>query len=136
MVAEAAEPGVFSAAEDRSKVGAQASRLQGPRHPRHPPWISATVSGGRQRTGLSHQLLYCEGQWMRAIKTLKPGQKGTNFGPSRVRYRYDEHRREHLKAVELVVQRHFGNGNQSPGSRRMGTQAGVAARRVVLRISW
>ena len=50
---------------------------------------------------------------MRTLKTLKPGQKGTQellarFGPSllRVRYRYDDTTHERLKTVELVVQRH------------------------------
>ncbi len=80
---------------------------------------------------------------MRAVRTPKPGQKGTKdwmtrCGPSSlcVQYRYDEHRREHLKTVALVVQRHFGNGNRSPGSHPTGTQVGVAARQVAPRIGW
>ena len=46
------------------------------------------------------------------MRTLKPGQRGTKEWLARhgasllcVRYRYDEDAREHLKTVELVVQR-------------------------------
>ena len=49
---------------------------------------------------------------MRTLRTLKPGQRGTKellrrHGASLlcVRYRYDEEAREHLKTVELAVQR-------------------------------
>ncbi len=84
-------------------------------------------------------------------KTLKPGQKGTKemltrFGPSLlyVRYRYDEARREHVKTVELVVQRRSREGEaECSGSRTSGARApgarsarsgGVTTRRVALRI--
>ncbi len=95
---------------------------------------------------------------MRTVKTLKPGQKGTKemqkrFGPSLllVRYRYDEQRREHLKTVELVVQRRsrerevecVGSRVPAAGSssaRLPGSRSGVVAarssRRVALRIGW
>ncbi len=85
---------------------------------------------------------------MRTVKTLKPGQKGTKelltrFGPSllKVRYRYDEDRREHLKTVELVVQQRSREreaecpGSQSP-SARTGVVAARPSRRVALRIGW
>ena len=49
---------------------------------------------------------------MRTLRTLKPGQWGTKGLLARhgasllcVRYRYDEDTREHLKTVELIVQR-------------------------------
>ena len=62
---------------------------------------------------------------MPTTKTLKLGQKGTRellarFGPSllRVRYRYDEDRREPLKTVELVVKRSSREGDvESRGAR-------------------
>ena len=87
---------------------------------------------------------------MRTVKTLKPGQKGTKelltrFGPSLlyVRYRYDEDSREHVKTVELVVQRRSRKseaeclGSRTAGARKPGARAGgVAARRVALRIGW
>ncbi len=82
---------------------------------------------------------------MRTVKTLKPGQKGTRelltrFGPSllRVRYRYDEDHREHLKTVELVVQRRSRErGAECRGSRSAGGRSGGApTRRVALRIDW
>ncbi len=82
---------------------------------------------------------------MRIVKTLKPGQKGTKnlftrFGPTLlcVRCRYDEHRREHLKTVELVVQRRSREGPaECLGSRAMGARAGRASsRKVALRIVW
>ena len=82
---------------------------------------------------------------MRTVKTLKPGQKGTKelltrFGPSLlyVRYRYDEDSREHVKTVELVVQRRSREGEaECLGSRTAGARAGgVAARRAALKIGW
>ncbi len=82
---------------------------------------------------------------MRKTKTLKPGQKGTKelltrFGPSLlyVRYRYDEESREHVKTVELIVQRSSRKGEVGcPGSRTPRVRkAGVANRRVALRIGW
>ncbi len=99
---------------------------------------------------------------MRTVKTMKPGQKGTKelltrFGPSLllVRYRYDEDRREHLKTVELVVQRRSrkreaeGVGSRSPGGRSAGARSagagsagvryggvGAETRRVAVRIGW
>jgi hypothetical protein len=85
---------------------------------------------------------------MRTVKTLKPGQKGTKelltrFGPSLlyVRYRYDEDRREHVKTVELVVQRRSREGEvERPDSRKLGARDArpgcAAARRVALRIGW
>ncbi len=94
---------------------------------------------------------------MCTVKTLKPGQQGTKellpcFGPSLlcVRYRYDEDRREHVKTVELVVQRRSREGEAgSPGSRpsdaRRSLQTGSVSasgaggaqpRRVALRIGW
>ncbi len=77
---------------------------------------------------------------MRTVKTLRPGQKGTKelparFGPSLllVRYRYDEDRREHLKTVELVIQRRPRDAeSQSPSARAEGD----GTRRVALRIGW
>ena len=53
-----------------------------------------------------------------------------------VRYRYDEDTGERLKTVGLVVQRRSRRREvECPGSRRLGVQAGVAARRrVALRI--
>ncbi len=68
---------------------------------------------------------------MRTVKTLKPGQDGTKalltrFGPSLlyVRYRYDEDRREHVKTVELVVQRRSRDGEATcRGSRAPDAQA-------------
>ncbi len=63
----------------------------------------------------------------------------SRFGPNLlcVRYRYDDDRREHLKTVELVVQRHLRERRpECPASRPSGTQAGVAARKVALRIGW
>ncbi len=94
---------------------------------------------------------------MRTVKTLRPGQKGTKelqkrFGPSPllVRYRYDEERREHVKTVELVVQRRSRDrerecvgspaprarsaGAASHGDRSPGGRSGT--RRVALRIGW
>ncbi len=72
---------------------------------------------------------------MRTVKTLKPGQKGTKelltrFGPSLlyVRYRYDEDSREHVKTVELVVQRRSREceaeclGSRTPGARTPGAR--------------
>ncbi len=55
-----------------------------------------------------------------------------------VRYRDDEDTREHLKTVELVVQRRRREREaDSPGPRKLGGQAAVAAtRRVALRIGW
>ncbi|MCP3995061.1 MAG: hypothetical protein GY722_08345 [bacterium] len=93
---------------------------------------------------------------MRTMKTLKPGQAGTKelltrFGPSlpRVRYRYDEDRREHVKTVELVVQRRSREGEtgcagsrvparapQETGSVSSNGAAGARTRRVALRIGW
>ncbi len=80
---------------------------------------------------------------MRTLRTLKPGQRGRKellrrHGASLlcVRYRYDEDTREHLKTVELVVQRRRREGEtESAGSRKLGGQAAVAVRRrVALRI--
>ncbi len=92
---------------------------------------------------------------MRTVKTLKPGQDGTKellkrFGPSllNVRYRYDEDRREHVKTVELVVQRRSRDGEAeclgspapdaraSPetGSVSSSGNGGARIRRVALRI--
>ncbi len=94
---------------------------------------------------------------MRTVKTLRPGQKGTKelqkrFGPSLllVRYRCDEDRREHVKTVELVVQRRSREGERecigsraprarsagagSHGGRSPGARPGT--RRVALRIGW
>ncbi len=94
---------------------------------------------------------------MRTMKTLKPGQDGTKelltrFGPSLlyVRYRYDEDRHEHVKTVELVVQRRSREGEaECLGSRAPDARAsleagsvsssgtgGARARRVALRIGW
>ena len=80
---------------------------------------------------------------MRTLRTLKPGEWGTKrllalHGASLlcVRYRFDEDTREHLKTVELIVQR----GSREPeaertGSRKPSGQAAVAAtRKVALRI--
>ncbi len=76
---------------------------------------------------------------MRTVKTLRPGQKGTKelqkrSGPSLllVRYRYDEERREHVKTVELVVQRWPREGeaevvgSRSPGARMPGARSAGA----------
>ena len=93
---------------------------------------------------------------MRTLRTLKPGQWGTKGLLARhgasllcVRYRYDEDTREHLKTVELIVQRRsraatraaspangtLERGAESNGSREPGGRAAVAARRkVALRI--
>ncbi len=94
---------------------------------------------------------------MRTVKTLKPGQDGTKelltrFGPSLlyVRYRYDEDRREHVKTVELVVQRRSRDGEaECLGSRASDARAsletgsvsssgagGARTWRVALRIGW
>ena len=82
---------------------------------------------------------------MRTLKTLKLGRKGSKellarYGASllRVRYRYDEDSREHLKTVELVVQRRSREREaECLGSRTPGARAeGVATRRVALRIGW
>ncbi len=82
---------------------------------------------------------------MRTLRRLRPDQKGTKELLSRhgasllcVRYRYDEDTCEHLKTVELVVQRRSREGKaESPGARQSGGQAAVAAsRRVALRIGW
>lgn len=82
---------------------------------------------------------------MRITKTLRPGQKGTKellsrFGRSLlcVRYRYDEDSQEHLKTVELVVQRRSRDGNAScDGSRKAESRDQcVAGRKVALRIGW
>ena len=62
---------------------------------------------------------------MRTMKTLKPGPDGieellTRFGPNLlcVCYRYDEDRHEHVKTVELVVQRRSREREaKCPGSR-------------------
>ncbi len=89
-------------------------------------------------------LLYSE-ECVRTLRTLKPGQKGTKQLLARhgssllcVRYRYDEDTREHLKTVELVVQRRRREREADcPGPRKLGGHAGVAAaRRVALRIGW
>ena len=82
---------------------------------------------------------------MRTLRTLKPGQKGTKellarHGSSllRVRYRYDEDTREHLKTVELVVQRRSRErGLESLRTRKPRSVAnGAARRKVALRIGW
>ena len=73
---------------------------------------------------LSDGLLSLE-EWIRTLRTLKPGEWGTKrllafHGPSLlcVRYRYDEDPREHLKTVELIVQR------RSPAATRAASPAG------------
>ncbi len=93
---------------------------------------------------------------MRTLRTLKPGQWGTKGLLARhgasllcVRYRYDEDTREHLKTVELIVQRRsraasraaspasgsLARAAESNGSRKPGGWAAVAAtRKVALRI--
>ncbi len=94
---------------------------------------------------------------MHTVKTLKPGQDEarkslTRFGPSLlcVRYRYSEDRREHVKAVELIVQRRSRKaeterlGSPAPAVRPSlesgavsSSGAGAArTRRVALRIGW
>ena len=82
---------------------------------------------------------------MRTLRTLKPGQNGTKELLARhrpsllcVRYRYDEDTREHLKTVELVVQRRLREPEADrPGPRRSGARAAAATtRRVALRIGW
>ncbi len=81
---------------------------------------------------------------MRTVRTLKPGQKGTKelmsrFGPSllRVRYRYDEERREHLKTVELLVQRHSRDRKRDcPESRPPVKRACDSNQQVALRVGW
>ncbi len=79
------------------------------------------------------------------MRTLKPEQNGTKGLLARhgasllcVRYRYDEDTREHLKTVELVVQRRPREPKaDSSGPRKLGAQAAVATtRRVALRIGW
>ncbi len=72
---------------------------------------------------------------MRTTKTLKPGQKGTKelsarFGPSLllVRYPYDEDRREHLKTVELIVQRRSRGREAAAVGRRRPVAAPAALR--------
>ncbi len=63
----------------------------------------------------------------------------TRFGPSllRVRYRYDDDRREHLKTVELVVQRHSRDRKlDCPESRPPERRARGAPQQVALRIGW
>ncbi len=65
---------------------------------------------------------------MRSVRTLKPGR----FGPSLVlvRHRCDEDRREHLKTVELVVQRRQQERKaELPGSPAPGVRATKAATR-------
>ena len=61
---------------------------------------------------------------MRTLRTLKPGERGTKRLLARhgasllcVRYRYDEDTREHLKTVELIVQRR-DRGRQAARERR------------------
>lgn len=80
---------------------------------------------------------------MRTTKTLKPEQKGTEelltrFGPSLlyVRYRYDEERREHVKTVELIVQRRSREGRACSGSKVPGARRApaVGVRQLALRI--
>ena len=93
---------------------------------------------------------------MRTLRTLKPGEWGTKrllalHGPSLlcVRYRYDEGTREHLKTVELIVQRRsqaaswaasaasgpLERGAEVDGSRKPGGRGAVAdGRKVALRI--
>ncbi len=82
---------------------------------------------------------------MRTLRTLKPGQNGTKELLARhgasllcVRYRYDEDTREHLKTVELVVQRRPRKREaDSPGPQKLGGQAAaVVATRMALRIGW
>ena len=76
---------------------------------------------------------------MRALRTLKPGQKGTRDLVARhgaslvcVRYRYDEDTHERLKTVELVVQRRSREREtECPASRKVGGRAAVAAARAV-----
>ncbi len=67
---------------------------------------------------------------MRTVKTLKPGRKGAR--ELLLRYRYGEERREHLKAVELVVRRRAREREaESPGSRSAGGLIGGASSRRV-----
>ncbi len=82
---------------------------------------------------------------MRTLKTLKPGQRGTQelqarYGPSLLcfRYRYDEVTRERLKTVELVVQRRSPQSeSECHGPRWLRRQAtGAEGRTVALRIGW
>ena len=85
------------------------------------------------------------GIYVRTLKTLKPGQKGTRELLARhgasllcVRYRYDEETHERLKTVEVIVQRRPRDRRAGcPASRRpSGAVGGVAPRRVALRIDW
>ncbi len=80
---------------------------------------------------------------MRTLRTLKPGEWETKGLLARhgaslvcVRYRYDEAAREHLKTVELIVQRRSREREpESNGSRQPGAGAAVAGiRKVALRI--
>ena len=83
---------------------------------------------------------------MRTLRTLRPGQKGTmkllrQHGPSLlcVRYRYDDETREHLKTVELVVQRRRRDSKLGcDGSRELSGRpaADAVERRVALRVGW
>ncbi len=82
---------------------------------------------------------------MRTLRTLKPGRNGTKELLARhgasllcVRYRYDEATREHLKTVELVVQRRpREHETDSPGPRKLDDQAAASATpKVALRIDW
>ncbi len=91
------------------------------------------------------------------MRTLKPGQDGTKellkrSGPTLLtaRYRYDEDRREHVKTLELVVQRRprdteaAGSGPWASGARepletgavKPSGAGGFASRRVAPRIGW
>ena len=63
----------------------------------------------------------------------------TRLGPNllRVRYRDDDDRREHLKTVELVVQRHSRDRKlDCPESRPPERRARGAPQQVALRIGW
>ncbi len=81
---------------------------------------------------------------MRTLRTVKPGQRGTKellrqHGPSLVcvRYRYDEETREHVKTVELVVQRRRREREADcPGARKAGGRRAAVDRSVALRVDW
>ena len=96
---------------------------------------------------------------MRTLKTLKPGQNGTKellarYGTSLlcVRYRYDEVTDQHLKTVELIVQRRSrpltrtiaekdpppgrGSGLARPPAKCPPRPRRSASRTVALRIHW
>ena len=82
---------------------------------------------------------------MRTLRTMEPGQRGTEdllarYGVTLLyaRYRCDEATGEGWRTVELVVRRSCPTCEaERPGSRRLCAQAeGGARRRVALRIGW